>query len=269
MMAAIDQAVLLSAARQVFPGGALATFLVDDEVAFVADHGSGAKLWDVAGHEYLDFVLGSGPMILGHAHPAVLEAVESQIRRGSQFNWITESAVGLAQMLVDAIPCADMVKFASSGAEATFYALRLARSFTGRSGVVRFNAGYHGHHDYGMWGKTAGIPEDVGATVYSADFNGLEETVKLIEQHARDIAAVIVEPVIRVVPPEPGFLEGLREVTSALGIILIFDEVVTGFRIGWGRGARTIRRNSRFGLLRQDRWRWLPARGGGRTAGTS
>ncbi|MBI2320914.1 MAG: aminotransferase class III-fold pyridoxal phosphate-dependent enzyme [Chloroflexi bacterium] len=216
------------------PGGSLGTYVQPDDVAFVVAYGRGSKVYDVEGREYIDYILGSGPAVLGHAHPAVVEAVQRQVERGTQFYWLNEPVIALADKMVQAIPCAEMVKFTSSGAEATFYALRLARAFTGRDKIMRFEGSYHGHHDYSMLGGSAGIPKPVSDLVITAPFNDLETTTRLIEQHRHELAAVIVEALMRIVPPKPGFLEGLRAITKQYGIMLIFDEVVTGFRLAWG-----------------------------------
>jgi glutamate-1-semialdehyde 2,1-aminomutase len=227
---------LLERARQVMPGGSLGTYVQPDDVAFVIARAQGSKVYDVEGREYIDYILGSGPGVLGHAHPAVVEAIQRQVERGTQYYWLNEPAIQLAEKMIDAIPCAEMVKFTSSGAEATFYALRLARAYTGRDKIMRFEASYHGHHDYSMLGGSAGIPKAISDLVITAPFNDLETTTRLIEQHKHELAAVIVEPLMRIVPPKPGFLEGLRDVTKKHNIILIFDEVVTGFRLAWGGG---------------------------------
>ena len=227
-------AELLRRARRVMPGGVLGSYVMPDEVAFVISHGRGSKVYDLEGREYVDYILGSGPLVLGHAHPSVVEAVRRQVELGSQFYALNEPALALAEKLQAAIPCAGLVKFTSTGAEATFYALRLARAFTGRETIMRFEGGYHGHHDYSALGTTAGIPSPIEEGVVTARFNDLETTTGLIEEHRDALAAVIVEPLQRVIPPRPGFLEGLREATRRHGILLIFDEVVTGFRLAWG-----------------------------------
>jgi glutamate-1-semialdehyde 2,1-aminomutase len=187
--------------------------------------------------------MGSGPMILGHAHPEVVAAVREQIGRGSTFYGLNDLAIGLAEAIVGASPCAEALKFCSSGAEATFYALRLARAATGRPKILKFEGGYHGHHDYAMMSVTparpvpfptpvpdsAGIPESVEREVLVAPFNDLAATRQIIDRHGSELAAVIVEPLSRMLEPQPGFLEGLRDATRRQGVVLIFDEVVTGF----------------------------------------
>lgn len=226
---------LLEKARRVFPGGVLGSYGMPKEVETVISHGEGSRVYDTDGKSYIDYILGSGPMIVGHAHPRVVEAVQAQVARSTQFYTLTEAAITLGERLVDAIPCAEQVKLTSSGAEATFYAMRVARAATGRDKVLKFKGAYHGHHDYAMPGSgmpTAGTPKGMEANyLITAEYNDIEGTVAAIEQNADALAAVIVEPIQRNTPPRPGFLEALRDVTSRHGIVLIFDEMVTGFRV--------------------------------------
>lgn len=236
---------LMARAAKVFPGGVIGTFAFPKERPFTAARGLGSRVWDLDGNEYIDYVCGSGPMVVGHSHPRVVEAVRRQIESGFTFYSLNESAVRLGELIVEAAPCGESVKLSSSGAEATFYALRLARAFTKRDKILKFDGAYHGHHDYAMMGSrgdnyplatpdSRGIPAPVAGTVLLSAFNDIELTRRIITEHAHELAAVIVEPVQRVIPPAPGFLEMLREVTAASGIVLIFDEVVTGFRVAWG-----------------------------------
>ncbi len=225
---------LISRARRVMPGGVLGSYAMPSNVETVISHGAGARVFDVDGHSYIDYILGSGPMIVGHCHPAVVEALERQARRGTQYYTLSEAAIDLAERLVDAIPCAEQVKLTSSGAEATFYAMRVARAATGRDKILKFKGAYHGHHDYAMTGSgmsTAGTPAVVEQTLITATYNDIEGTLAAIAANASDLAAVIVEPVQRSTPPRPGFLEALREAATRHGIVLIFDEMVTGFRV--------------------------------------
>jgi len=229
-------------------GGALNSFVLPESHAIVLSHGLGSRVVDVDGRAYIDYVLGSGPLILGHAHPAVVEAVSRQAALGSTFYTLTPAAIELAEEIVRAVPCAEVVKFVSSGSEATFHALRIARTYTGRTKVLKFEGGFHGTHDYALMSAfpaepsdfpvprpdSAGIPPQVADTVLVSRWNDLEGTRALIEQHAEELAAVICEPLQRALPPEPGFLSGLRELTAKHGIVLIFDEVVTGFRLAYG-----------------------------------
>lgn len=209
----------------------------------------GARLVDVSGNRYVDYLLGSGPLILGHAHPAVVAAVSEQLERGTSYLLLSEPAIRLAEALVELVPCAEAVTFHSTGSEATFYALRLARAFRGRDVVLKFEGAYHGMHDHVLvstqWTHapapfpagvpgSRGIPASAVADVLVAPFNDLATTTAIIEQHHDRMAAVIVEPLQRTIPPRPGFLEELRRITAHYGIVLVFDEVVTGFRLGLG-----------------------------------
>ncbi len=239
---------LLDKADRYLVGGCLGSFRLPDDVATVIQRGEGSKVFDVDGREYIDYILGSGPMILGHAHPAVVEAVQRQAALGSTFYVPSAPTINLAERVVEAAPCGERIRFVSSGTEATFAALRMARAQTGREKILKFEGGWHGGHDYAQQGTTPiepahypeavpdceGIPGAVGASVLVAPFNDSEAAVRLIDAHADDIAAVIVEPLQRTVRPQPGFLEALREATSRHGIALIFDEIVTGFRLAWG-----------------------------------
>ncbi|WP_406349293.1 aminotransferase class III-fold pyridoxal phosphate-dependent enzyme [Streptomyces sp. NBC_00144] len=227
-------AKLLDTAREVFPGGLLGSYGMPANVETVISHGEGARIVDVDGKSYLDYILGSGPMIVGHCHPQVVEAIEKQARRGTQYYTLSEEAIRLGERLVETVPCAERVKLTSSGAEATFYAMRVARAATGRDKVLKFKSAYHGHHDYAMPGSgmaTAGTPAGVDKTLVTAVYNDIDGAVAAIEENASDLAAVIVEPIQRSTPPRQGFLEALREATARHGIVLIFDEMVTGFRI--------------------------------------
>jgi glutamate-1-semialdehyde 2,1-aminomutase len=226
---------LLDAARAM-PGGVLGTFAMPRGHEIVVERGEGARVYDVEGNEYVDFVMGSGPLLVGHAHPEVVAAVVAQVQRGTHFYVATEAAIEFAERLVSGIPCAEEVKLTSSGAEATFYAMRLARAHTGREKILRFKGAYHGHHDYAAIGTTAGIPAAVASTVLTAPYNDLEAASAILDRDGSDVAAIIVEPLQRIISPRPGFLQGLRELADAHGAILIFDELVTGFRIAWGGG---------------------------------
>lgn len=236
-------------AGKVLPGGWLGDTTLPGGMPLVNAQGKGSRIVSTEGDEYLDLACGGGSLIIGHAHPAVVEAVTRQAALGSHFHGPHESAVELAEILVDAIPCAEMVRFAGTGAEATFFALRLARAFTGKQKIIKFEGAYHGNHDYVLNNvappigtneplvsrlDSAGIPDVIKDLVIVAPYNDIETARGLIEQHAKDLAAVIVEPVQRAIGPKPGFLEGLREATRKNGVLLIFDEVVTGFRLAYG-----------------------------------
>ncbi|HEY7425650.1 MAG TPA: aminotransferase class III-fold pyridoxal phosphate-dependent enzyme [Gemmataceae bacterium] len=244
----MDQHELLRLAERYLPGACLGMMSLPPELRMVLVRGEGSRVYDAAGHEYLDYMLGSGPLLLGHSHPAVVEAVQRQAALGSTFFALTAPAVRLAEQLVEAVPCGEAVRFQTTGSEATFAALRLARAATGRDRVLKFEGGWHGGHDLGqLSGAPAaerpypeavpdcdGIPAGACHDVLVAPFNNPEATAALIEQHKRELAAVIVEPLQRALKPEPGFLERLREATRRHGIVLVFDEIVTGFRLAWG-----------------------------------
>ena len=214
-------------------GGSMGLYYLPRQVAFVAREGRGARLWDVDGREYLDFMMGYGPLILGHAHPAVVKAVRRRAELGSHFYLMNREAIELARAVVEAVPGAERVRFVSSGTEATLVALRLARAFTGRAKILKFEGGFHGTHEWAA-PRGAGVPEAVRGTVLEAPFNDLERTAELIAAHAGKLAAVIVEPLQRCIVPRAGFLEGLRELTLQHEVLLIFDEIVTGFRLACG-----------------------------------
>jgi glutamate-1-semialdehyde 2,1-aminomutase len=242
------QDALLADAGRYLAGGGLGLFQLPPELNLVIERGAGSRVWSVAGKEYLDYHLSSGPALLGHAHPAVIDAVASQLRKGTAFYFLTAPEIELAQRLVEAVPCGEAVHYTGSGTEATFYALRIARAFTKREKLLKFEGSWHGMHDYSLWGTvpsapsdyphakpdSVGIPAQTGETVLVTPFNDTARAVETIERNAADLAAVIVEPLQRVLLPEPGFLPALREVTRKHGIVLVFDEIVTGFRIAWG-----------------------------------
>lgn len=242
------QAALLAQADEVLAGGGLGLFTLPPDVNLVIASGQGSHVTDVAGRDFIDYHLGSGPALLGHGHPAITAAVADQLAKGTTYYFLNEPVVRLAGRLVEAIPCADQVHFTGSGTEATFFALRVARAYTGRTKVLKFEGGWHGMHDYALFGTvpsrpspypqassdSAGIPPAIRDTVLVAPFNETAQAVDLIAAHAADLAAVIVEPLQRVLVPDPDFLPALRDVTRRHGIVLIFDEVVTGFRLAWG-----------------------------------
>ena len=244
----LEEKTLLERAERVLPGGSLGNVRLDDEYAFIVREGHGSHIRDVSGNRYIDYLLGSGPMILGHAHPKVISAVEAAVSKGTTFFTQNEYAIALAEQVVEALPCAEQVRFVSSGTEATYNALKIARAFRKRDKILKFEGGFHGMNDYSLMSLTpsgklkfpipepssAGIPEAIQNTVLVAPYNDLETVSDLLERYHDDLAAVIVEPVQRVVEPLPGFLKGLRELTEKYFIPLIFDEVVTGFRMAYG-----------------------------------
>jgi glutamate-1-semialdehyde 2,1-aminomutase len=243
-----EEAALLDLAARRLPGGVLGTARYPDELAFVVKSGHGARVRDWSGREYLDYLLGSGPMFLGHAHPAVMRAVVEQLAHGTTYFHVSEPAIRLADEICRAVPCAEQVRFTSTGSEATFFALRAARAFRQRDKIMKFEGGYHGSHDYALMSSTprspkafpapmpdsAGIPHVLEGEVLIAPYNDLATVEALLAVHADSLAAVIVEPLQRVIPPRDGFLPGLRQLTRRYEIPLIFDEVVTGFRFAYG-----------------------------------
>ena len=239
---------LLDSLDNSLPGGELGTLLsYPPELRFLAARGRGSKLYDEDGNEYLDLLMGSGPLILGHCHPAVMAAAKAQLEQCSTCYQPTPSIAELAELIVNASPCAGKLRFVTTGAEATYYALRLARAFTGREKIVKCAGAYHGCHDYSLVGflagdydpldapvNSAGIPEGSSRTVMLSDFNDLDMAADLMRQHGDSVAAIILEPILGVVPPRDGFLQGLRELADKYGSLLIFDEMITGFRLAWG-----------------------------------
>ncbi len=247
---------LFKAAQNIFPGGVNSPVRawrgVGGEPRFIA-RGAGAKIYDVDGNEYLDYVGSWGPLILGHAPPRVVAAIQDAATRGTSFGAPCELEIELGRRITRALPSIEMLRFVSSGTEATMSAIRLARAFTRRDQIVKFDGGYHGHADF-LLAKagsgvatlalpdSAGVPAPIAATTLLAPYNDLDAVARLFDAHRDEIAAVIVEPVagnMGVVPPQPGFLAGLRDLTRAHGALLIFDEVITGFRVAWG-GAQSL-----------------------------
>jgi glutamate-1-semialdehyde 2,1-aminomutase len=240
-------AVEARAGAEVIPGGYWRQYHRAD-IDVVPVRGEGSKIYDAQGREYIDYVLGSGPLILGHQHPAVKRALHEQIDRGTQFFFLPPEAMTLAEELVAAVPCAQAVRFGISGAEGIASALRFARAGTGRQKILKFEGGFHGGHDFALmsseprerypWPEarpdSAGIPDAIREQVLIAPFNDLATTEAIIAAHHDELAAVIVEPYQRYIAPRPGFLAGLRELTQRHGILLIFDEIVTGFRLAYG-----------------------------------
>jgi glutamate-1-semialdehyde 2,1-aminomutase len=252
-------AEVMAKARELFPGGVnspVRAFRGVGGEPIVAERGEGARIWDADGKEYIDFVLSWGPLVLGHASPIVLEALEKAMQKGTSFGMPTELEVQLGELIRQRMPHIEMMRFVSSGTEATMSAVRLARAFTGRDLILKFEGCYHGHADSflvraGSGVATLGLPDSPGvpaslATLtLTAPFNDLDAAVDLVRGNKNGVAAIIVEPVVGnsgFIPPIPGFLEGLRKVADDVGALLIFDEVMTGFRIAPG-GAK-----ERFGV---------------------
>lgn len=230
-----------------FPAASNGEFGLPPEAVPVLERGAGPRVWDTDGREFLDFTMAWGSALVGHARTELIEATRAAATQGANFAAVNRRSVQLAERLQQLCPCAERVRFVASGTEATLLCLRIAHAATGRRKVVRFQGAYHGQHPVGIAGMIHGQPRVAPACdpsgagapwvehdVLVAPFNHLEETVRILEENATDLAAVIVEPFHRCLSPVPGFLAGLREATRRLGILLIFDEVVTGFRFAPG-----------------------------------
>ncbi|NCD24838.1 MAG: glutamate-1-semialdehyde-2,1-aminomutase [Deltaproteobacteria bacterium] len=248
---------LFQKASALIPGGVnspvRACKSVECEPLFIAS-AAGSTLTTEDGTQLIDYVMSWGPMLLGHNHPSVAKAIAEAAVKGTSFGAPCRLEVELAQAVVKAVPGIDMVRMVSSGTEATMSALRLARGYTGRNGMIKFHGGYHGHADAFLASAgsgvatqsipgTPGVPEDVVKHTLLAHYNDLDGVRALFERQGADIAAVIVEPVagnMGLVPPQPGFLEGLRDLTRKHGALLIFDEVISGFRVSYGGAQRAL-----------------------------
>jgi glutamate-1-semialdehyde 2,1-aminomutase len=238
------QLALVEKAKRVLPGGSFGNFPSD----IVIREGRGGRVWDENGKEYVDFLLGSGPMLVGHAHPEVTAAAQARVAQGTTFFANNRHGIELAEAIIAAVPCAEQVRFVSTGSEADLYAMRVARAFRKRDKILKFEGGYHGMSDYSLMSlapkrpgnfpqpipDSAGIPRSLRDEVLVAPFNDLEVVASLVSEHKEELAGIIVEPFQRIIPPAPGFLEGLRKITAESGTLLIFDEVVTGFRLAYG-----------------------------------
>jgi glutamate-1-semialdehyde 2,1-aminomutase len=238
------QGAVVETARRVLPGGTFGNYAAE----VVIREGKGGRVWDENGKEYVDFLLGSGPMLVGHAHPEVNAAVAAQIQKGTTFFANNRKGIELAEAIVEAVPCAEQVRFVSSGSEADLYAMRAVRAFTRRDKILKFEGGYHGMSDYSLMSlapkrsgnfplpvpDSAGIPRNVRDDMIIAPFNDADAVAGLVRDHKDELAGVIVEPFQRIIPPAPGFLAALRKITADNGVPLIFDEVVTGFRLAYG-----------------------------------
>ncbi len=242
---------LFQEAQQVLPGGVnspVRAFRAVGGVPVFIDHAEGPYVYDVDGNRYLDYVQSWGPMILGHAYPPVVDAVVTASKRGFSFGAPTQAETELAQLVIESVPSLEMIRFVNSGTEATMSALRLARAYTKRNKIIKFSGCYHGHADMllvqaGSGVATMGLPDSPGVpaattqNTLTAAYNDASAVEQLFRTYPDDIAAVIVEPVaanMGVVLPQPGFLEQLRELTLRYGAVLIFDEVLTGFRVALG-----------------------------------
>lgn len=242
---------LFEEAQRYLPGGVnspVRAFRAVGGRPFFVEKGDGSRIYDVDGNVYIDYVCSWGPLILGHAHPQVVEALQKTAGRGTSYGAPTELEVTLARMVTEALPSVEMVRFVSSGTEAVMSALRVARAHTQRDKVVKFAGCYHGHADSllvkaGSGALTlgvpnsAGVPEAVARETITVSYNNLDQVREVMGSVGKEVACIIVEPVagnMGVVAPSPGFLEGLRELTLKFGALLVFDEVITGFRLSYG-----------------------------------
>jgi glutamate-1-semialdehyde 2,1-aminomutase len=240
----ISQSDWKNRAAEVLPAAGFGNF----DPSLILREGKGSRVWDEDGKEYIDYLIGSGPMILGHGHPEVLDAVQEQLGKGMTFFTNNAAGIELAEVLVEAMACAEQVRYVSTGGEADMYAMRLARAFTGKDKILKFEGGYHGMSGEALMSlapkalvnfpqsvpDSAGIPESVRDNMLIAPFNDADFVTSLVEEYAGEIACIIVEPLQRLIPPAPGFLQILRDLATKHEIVLIFDEVVTGFRFAYG-----------------------------------
>ncbi len=240
---------LFKIADRVLPGSGLGSYSLARDIRLIYSHGKGSRMWDVDGNEYIDYVGGAGALILGHCHPSVVEAAKAQFERGSHmFGSLNDTAIHLAERLVQDIPCAEKIAYATTGSEATAYAMRLARAFTGRDKILKFEGAYHGNHDYAIvstfpkqtgdypQGKadSYGQPQATVSTMLVCPYNDLDTLRKVVAEHHAEIAAIIAEAVQRIIPADAEFLQGIREICDEYDILFVLDEVVTGFRLGYG-----------------------------------
>ncbi|MGA8904716.1 MAG: glutamate-1-semialdehyde 2,1-aminomutase [Candidatus Bathyarchaeia archaeon] len=248
---------LYQRALKVMPGGASShgqCYPVFDPYPLTFERGKGSKIWDADGNQYIDFILSMGPCILGHCHPKLMEAVRAQLEKGTAFAVLNETEVKLAEKVCEIVPNADMVRFSNSGTEATMHAIRIARGYTGKDKIIKFEGCYHGAHDYVLLGglgtpslgssiapfkiaATWGIPEETARTVILLPWNDLSVVEKTLKRRAHEIAAIITEPIlmnIGTVLPEKGYLKGLQELCEKYDVVFILDEVISGFRLAPG-----------------------------------
>ncbi|OPA80332.1 glutamate-1-semialdehyde-2,1-aminomutase [Paenibacillus selenitireducens] len=235
-------------AKQYIPGGVNSPVRAFKSVGLTpiyVDHAAGSRIYDIDGNSFIDYICSWGPLILGHAHPEVIEAIQKTAAKGTSFGAPTELETMMAKLVCERMPSVDIVRMVNSGTEATMSAIRLARGYTGRNKVLKFEGSYHGHADsllikagsgvatLGL-PDSPGVPEGVAANTITVPYNDLESVTVAFERYGEEIACVIVEPIagnMGVVPPLPGFLQGLRDLTNQYGSLLIFDEVMTGFRV--------------------------------------
>ena len=244
-----EEAEQIEAAGHLFPGGALGGNALSEDAKFVFSRGYGSKFWDTSGNEYIDYVLGSGTFFLGHAHPLIQNAISEQASKGTHsFAYLNEQAIQFAARLKPIIRCCERMRFTTSGSDSTFHAIRLARGFTGRDKILKFEGAYHGAHDYAQvsttprnplefplgTSDTAGMPLAVSDLTIVAPYNDARALESILKEHASEIAAVIIEPIQRIIRPRDGFLQKVRELCTRFNVPMILDEVVTGFRYGLG-----------------------------------
>ena len=244
MQKILNQVEWIERANEVLPGGGFGNF---DSSVFIRQ-GKGSRIWDENGEEYIDYLIGSGPMLIGHSHPEVEEAILSQISKGTTFFANNVLAVELAEEICRSVASAEQIRYVSTGGEADMYAIRLARAYTKRQKILKFEGGYHGMCSEAQMSlapttlsnfpqavpDSAGIPESVKSEVLIAPFNDIEFIEKFLNNKSSDIAALIVEPLQRLIPPIKDFLPTLRKLCDKHGILLIFDEIVTGYRFAYG-----------------------------------
>lgn len=249
---------LFKKAKRIIPGGVnspVRAFKAVGGSPLFIESAKGSKIYDVDGNEYIDYVLSWGPMILGHSHPAVVKALQKATEKGTSFGAPTPLEVELAEMVKKAYPSMEIMRMVSSGTEATMSAIRAARGFTGRDKILKFEGCYHGHAD-GLLVKAGsgaatfgvptspGVPKDYARNTLTLPYNDLQAFKKLCEKTGKSIACVIIEPVVGnsgCILPKPGYLEGLRKITQTYGIVLIFDEVMTGFRVSYGGAQKAFK----------------------------
>jgi glutamate-1-semialdehyde 2,1-aminomutase len=243
------QSQWIERANAVLPAGGFGNF----DPGIIIREGKGSRVWDEDGNEYVDYLIGSGPMLLGHGNEEVQEAVFRQIPRGMTFFANNSAGIELAEEICRAVPCAEQLRYVSTGSEADMYAMRLARAFTGRDKILKFEGGYHGMSAEAQLSlapsklvnypqvvpDSAGIPEAIRNDVWAAPFNDIEFLRSFMAEHGDEIAGVIIEPLQRIIPPQKDFLEAVREECDRHGIVLVFDEIVTGFRFAYG-GAQEL-----------------------------
>lgn len=250
----MDNSQYFALAEKYLPGRGIGGYILPDDVRFVYSHGKGCYFWDADGKEYVDFVCGAGALILGHSPDCVVDAI--RLGAGSRlhmFGVLNTDAVLFAERLCVDIPCAEKIAYVTTGSEATAFAMRMARAYTGRDKIIKFEGGYHGNHDYGMVSAFprslgnypqgvadgAGQPQATSSTMLVCPYNDEMALRSILEQHKGEVAAVIIEAVQRIIAAKPEFLSAVRDLTREFDVLMIMDEVVTGFRLAYG-GAQSV-----------------------------